>query len=81
MECYYCGKKEGWGFKCYECGNSFCAQHKIPESHNCPYCPTYKPINSKRRAYLTPEERVVRSIFRYDREDRLNNYYKKKNGE
>jgi predicted nucleic acid binding AN1-type Zn finger protein len=82
MECYYCGKKEGWGFKCHECGHSFCGEHKVPESHNCPYCPTYKPTSPLRKPYLTPDARVTKSIFRYDEEERMKDYYKKKqNGE
>lgn len=35
--CWYCDKKiEFLPFKCKFCGNSFCGDHRLPESHECP---------------------------------------------
>ena len=34
--CWYCDKKiEFLPFKCKFCGNSFCGDHRLPESHEC----------------------------------------------
>ena len=34
--CYYCNKKiSGMPFNCRKCGEKFCGNHQIPESHNC----------------------------------------------
>jgi Zn-dependent protease len=35
-KCEYCGKDVVLPFKCTYCGGSFCAEHRIPESHACP---------------------------------------------
>lgn len=67
--CNYCGEKEVLAFRCYECGNTFCRKHKVPESHNCPNCPTYKPSNSRKIIKKTPLERVNESIFRMDKDN------------
>lgn len=34
-KCAACGKEELLPFVCRYCGNSFCAEHHLPESHNC----------------------------------------------
>lgn len=70
MECYYCHNKDAWGVTCHECGHQFCMEHKVPESHDCPFCPTYKPTSSLRAPYETPAEKVDRLIFRLDKEAR-----------
>jgi predicted nucleic acid binding AN1-type Zn finger protein len=38
VNCFVCKKKLGLlGFKC-KCGdNQFCAQHRVPELHNCSF--------------------------------------------
>jgi Zn-dependent protease len=35
-KCEYCGNDVVLPFKCSYCGGSFCAEHRIPESHACP---------------------------------------------
>ncbi len=35
-KCKFCGDDVILPFKCKYCGGSFCADHRIPESHNCP---------------------------------------------
>jgi Zn-dependent protease len=35
-KCEYCGNDVVLPFKCAYCGGSFCAEHRIPESHACP---------------------------------------------
>ncbi|MFX0024176.1 MAG: AN1-type zinc finger domain-containing protein [Candidatus Hermodarchaeota archaeon] len=34
--CAYCGKNVGFlPFKCRHCGKNFCAEHRMPENHDC----------------------------------------------
>ncbi|MFH0905052.1 MAG: rhomboid family intramembrane serine protease [bacterium] len=35
-ECDYCHFREPMPFTCKFCGGSFCYNHRLPESHNCP---------------------------------------------
>lgn len=35
-KCEYCGNDVVLPFRCAYCGGSFCAEHRIPESHSCP---------------------------------------------
>ena len=35
-ECDECGADENLPYQCRRCGNTFCAAHRLPESHNCP---------------------------------------------
>lgn len=34
--CDYCGREVALPFRCHLCGGSFCAEHRLPESHRCP---------------------------------------------
>lgn len=36
MKCEYCGKEVDMPFKCPYCGGLFCADHRLPENHDCP---------------------------------------------
>ena len=36
VKCSYCGKEIYLPFKCPYCGQYFCAEHRLPENHNCP---------------------------------------------
>jgi len=39
-KCAFCGKEiEGLPFRCRYCGQYFCAEHHLPENHNCPLLP------------------------------------------
>lgn len=35
MKCDYCGREEDLPFTCNYCGGTFCADHRLPESHAC----------------------------------------------
>ena len=35
-KCEVCGKEVLMPFKCPYCGGYFCAEHRLPEKHNCP---------------------------------------------
>ena len=41
-QCDLCGFTEPLPFTCKFCGNSFCYNHRLPESHNCPGLVLYK---------------------------------------
>lgn len=45
-ECYYCGFRDPMPFTCKFCGNSYCYNHRLPESHNCPGLLEYKSKSS-----------------------------------
>ncbi len=36
MECQKCGKEVPLPFRCQYCGGYFCAEHRLPENHQCP---------------------------------------------
>ena len=36
VKCAVCGKELLMPFKCSYCGEYFCAEHRLPEKHNCP---------------------------------------------
>jgi Zn-dependent protease len=35
LKCDFCGKDEDLPFTCNYCGGTFCAEHRLPESHAC----------------------------------------------
>jgi len=35
MKCEYCGRDEALPFVCNYCGGAFCADHRLPEAHQC----------------------------------------------
>lgn len=43
-KCHICGKEELIPFKCAYCGGYFCAEHRLPERHNCSKVPDYAPV-------------------------------------
>ncbi len=40
--CDYCGFNDPLPFTCKFCGRSFCYNHRLPESHDCPELASYK---------------------------------------
>ena len=34
--CDECGKHENLPYQCNRCGHTFCAEHRLPENHDCP---------------------------------------------
>jgi len=36
VKCQYCGTEETLPFKCPYCNGYFCAEHRLPENHECP---------------------------------------------
>lgn len=53
--CSYCGREFGeLPFKCRHCGKTFCPQHNIPESHDCPKFNPGKPWYGRGADYTPP---------------------------
>ncbi len=50
MKCDFCGKDESLPFVCNYCGGAFCADHRLPEAHQC------KGDLSKRRTIVAPPQ-------------------------
>ena len=42
-ECDQCGREEILPFTCAYCGGNYCAEHRLPENHNCAYRPKTPP--------------------------------------
>lgn len=38
-KCEQCGKEVLFPFECSYCGKTFCAEHRLPENHQCPNLP------------------------------------------
>jgi predicted nucleic acid binding AN1-type Zn finger protein len=71
VECYYCGRKDGFGFSCHICGKKFCLDHKLPENHDCPYgYVVYERTNPRQQHRKSPTERVNDAIFYLDKDKR-----------
>jgi len=68
MKCSVCGKDELLPFKCKYCGEFFCAEHRLPEKHNClgifaassPYEKEMREVRMKVKA----EEEIMKAISR-----------------
>lgn len=43
QKCEQCSKEVLLPFECNYCGHLFCAEHRLPESHECPNLPTEAP--------------------------------------
>jgi uncharacterized protein YkwD len=41
--CDLCGKEEMIPFTCAYCGGNYCAEHRLPENHNCTHLPKTPP--------------------------------------
>lgn len=77
-ECDYCRFRDPMPFVCKFCGGSFCYNHRLPESHNCPglaklkeraresgkYYPSEKPhiVKIKRQSPFSPVSRALSVI-------------------
>jgi Zn-dependent protease len=53
MKCEYCGRDEALPFVCNYCGGAFCADHRLPEAHQC------KGDLTQRRMIIPPPQTTV----------------------
>ena len=69
-KCDYCGAEVYLPYKCKYCGGIFCAEHHLPENHNCPglkrgeWIPTYMPSRYALEYKVYTEEELRRPKFR-----------------
>ncbi|MGA2681346.1 MAG: AN1-type zinc finger domain-containing protein [Candidatus Bathyarchaeia archaeon] len=47
FQCEICGEKDALIFECNYCGGHFCAEHHLPESHNCKSKPKIAPFHMR----------------------------------
>ena len=59
-ECYYYNFRDPMPFTCKFCGNSYCYNHRLPESHNCPGLLEYKSRSSDSRIFYKRDSIVRR---------------------
>ena len=59
VKCSYCGKEIYLPFKCPYCGQYFCAEHRLPENHNCPEI--WRAKAPKREVVARPSQEVTYS--------------------
>ncbi len=70
-KCIICGMEELLPFTCPHCGGQFCAEHRLPENHNCTGAyktrPTSAEIVTRRpRARLVPPPRLRARVSKND---------------
>ncbi|MHA1131282.1 MAG: AN1-type zinc finger domain-containing protein [Candidatus Helarchaeota archaeon] len=53
-KCSKCGKEVYMPFICNYCGEAFCAEHRLPENHNCKNIHQAVPPHSRRTPTTTP---------------------------
>ena len=53
VKCDYCGKDEYMPFRCKYCGGYFCAEHRLPELHECTGNYQYSRSTTGERRYNT----------------------------
>ncbi len=60
-ECEYCGFRDPMPFTCKFCGNSYCYNHRLPESHDCTGLASFKKkIHESGKYYYAPDSAPTR---------------------
>ncbi len=60
-ECDYCGFRDPMPFTCKYCSNSYCYNHRLPETHNCPGLAVYKErVRSGGKIYQYDSEVIMK---------------------
>ena len=59
-KCEYCGKEVMLPFKCPYCGGLFCAEHRLPEKHECLFLPKKRFWYQKQRRVIERREQMKR---------------------
>ena len=58
-KCAVCGKEVLMPFKCSYCGEYFCAEHRLPEKHNCPgLFAAASPYEKEKKKLMASEEKA-----------------------
>jgi len=56
VQCEVCGKQVDLPFRCNYCGGLFCAEHRLPESHQCLHLPKESPEYLRERLPKTNQD-------------------------
>jgi len=56
VQCEVCGKQVDLPFRCNYCGGLFCAEHRLPESHQCLHSPKEPPEYLRERLPKTNQD-------------------------
>jgi len=59
-KCEYCGREVLLPFKCPYCGGLFCAEHRLPEKHECLFLPKKRFWYQKQRRVIERREQMKR---------------------
>jgi len=59
-KCEYCGREVMLPFKCPYCGGLFCAEHRLPEKHECLFLPKKRFWYQKQRRVIERREQMKR---------------------
>jgi membrane associated rhomboid family serine protease len=60
-ECEYCGFRDPMPFTCKFCGNSYCYNHRLPESHECTGLASFKKkVHERGKYYYAPDSAPTR---------------------
>lgn len=60
-ECEYCGFRDPMPFTCKFCGNSYCYNHRLPESHDCTGLVLFKKkVHESGKYYYAPDSAPTR---------------------
>lgn len=62
MRCQICGQQEIIPFQCPYCGNSYCANHRLPESHRCVNI-DFARKNRKEKTIFSSEPKAYRNTI------------------
>lgn len=66
MECQKCGKETFLPFKCPYCGGCFCAEHRLPENHDCPRLEFARvPLREERPVPMQLQTSQIQSPYEY----------------
>ena len=60
VKCDYCGKEVDLPFTCPYCGGHFCAEHRLPENHECLFLPKERFWYQRQRKVIERTEQMER---------------------
>jgi len=73
--CRVCGKMDYLPFVCPYCGNEYCADHKVPEQHACPYDKKRPLSGYDRYAERVAQNREYQDALRLSENEKNVRYY------
>ena len=65
MKCEKCGKEVALPFRCPYCGGYFCAEHRLPENHDCPRMDLARAPKRETRLVAVQKQRQKQKPYEY----------------